>query len=89
MLAVALTRAASIPARILAGVVWQRDAFYYHFWYEAFVGEWVAMDPTLGQSPADARRIQLSGGALESDTALEFGEGILRTLNRLELVTRE
>ncbi|MBT3268157.1 transglutaminase domain-containing protein [Candidatus Poribacteria bacterium] len=87
MLAVALTRAAGIPARILAGVVWQRDAFYYHFWYEAFVGEWVAMDPTLGQSPADARRIQLSGGALESDTALEFGEGILRTLNRLELVT--
>ena len=89
MLAVALTRAAGIPARILAGVVWQRDAFYYHFWYEAFVGEWVAMDPTLGQGPADARRIQLSGGALESDTALEFGEGILRTLNRLELVTRE
>lgn len=87
MLAVALTRAAGIPARILAGVVWQRDAFYYHFWYEAYVGGWVAMDPTLGQSPADARRIQLSGGALESDTALEFGEGILRTLNRLELVT--
>ena len=45
--------------------------------------------PTLGQHPADARRIQLSGGALESDTALEFGEGILRTLNRLELVMSE
>lgn len=89
MLAVALTRAAGIPARILAGVVWQRDAFYYHFWYEAYAGEWVAMDPTLGQHPADARRIQLSGGALESDTALEFGEGILRTLNRLELVMPE
>jgi len=89
MLAVSLARAAGIPARILAGVVWQRDAFYYHFWYEAYVGEWVAMDPTLGQTPADARRIQLSGGALESDTALEFGEGILRTLNRLEIRTGE
>ena len=89
MLAVSLARAAGIPARILAGVVWQRDAFYYHFWYEAYVGEWIAMDPTLGQTPADARRIQLSGGALESDTALEFGEGILRTLNRLELRTTE
>jgi hypothetical protein len=87
MLAVSLARAAGIPARILAGVVWQRDAFYYHFWYEAYVGEWIALDPTLGQTPADARHIQLSGGALESDTALEFGEGILRTLNRLELRT--
>ena len=89
MLAVSLARAAGIPARILAGVVWQRDAFYYHFWYEAYVGEWVALDPTLGQTPADARHIQLSGGALESDTALEFGEGILRTLNRLELRTAD
>ncbi|MDA1190354.1 MAG: transglutaminase-like domain-containing protein, partial [Candidatus Poribacteria bacterium] len=85
MLAVALTRAVGIPARICAGVVWQKDAFYYHFWYEAFIGEWVAMDPTLGQFPADARRIQLTGERFESDTALEFGEGILKTLNRLEL----
>jgi hypothetical protein len=46
---------------------------------------WVAFDPTLGQTPADARRIQFSGGVLESSTVLELGEGILRTLNRLEI----
>ncbi|MDE0020849.1 MAG: transglutaminase-like domain-containing protein [Candidatus Poribacteria bacterium] len=85
MLAVALTRAAGIPARIVSGVVWMKDGFYYHFWHEAYVGEWIALDATLGQTPADARRIQLSRGELESDTALELTFGVLQTLNMLEL----
>jgi hypothetical protein len=89
MLAVALSRAAGIPARICSGLVWQKDAFYYHLWYEAFVGTWVAFDPTLDQAPADARRVQLSGGELESETTLELAEGILRTLNRLEMEVLE
>lgn len=85
MLAAALTRAAGIPARIASGVVWMKDGFYYHFWHEAYVGEWIALDATLGQTPADARRIQLSRGELESDTALELTFGVLQTLNILEL----
>ena len=85
MLAVALTRAAGIPARIVSGVVWLKDGFYYHFWHEAYVGEWIALDATLGQTPADARRIQLSDGDLESDSALELSFGVLKTLNILEL----
>ncbi|MBM3214699.1 hypothetical protein FJZ36_07275 [Candidatus Poribacteria bacterium] len=85
VLAVALTRALGIPARLCSGVVWQKDGFYYHFWHEAYVGAWIAFDPTLGQTPADARRIQLSGGGLESHTVLELAEGVLRTLNRLSL----
>jgi hypothetical protein len=43
------------------------------------------MDPTLGEYVADATHIQIGGGVLESDTALEYGEGVLRTLNRLSL----
>lgn len=86
VLAVALCRAAGIPARILSGLVWHGDGFYHHFWFEAFVGEWVAFDPTFGQAPADARRIQFNVGALESNTVLELGEGVLRTLNRLRIV---
>jgi hypothetical protein len=85
VLAVALCRAVGIPARILSGVVWHRDGFYHHFWFEAYVGRWVAFDPTFGQTPADARHIQFNGGTLESNTALELGEGILRTLNRLRI----
>ncbi|GIX06556.1 MAG: hypothetical protein KatS3mg115_0959 [Candidatus Poribacteria bacterium] len=85
MLAIALSRAAGIPARILAGIVWQNDGFYYHFWHEVWVGEWIALDATLGQAPADAAHIQLSPVQFESETALEFGEGIFRTLNRLSI----
>jgi transglutaminase-like putative cysteine protease len=85
VLFIALARAVGIPSRICAGLVYQRDAFYYHFWPEVYVGKWVSMEPTLGQIQADATHIQLAGGKLESESALEFGEGVLRTLNRLQI----
>ena len=85
VLMIALARAAGIPARVCAGIVFQGDAFYYHFWPEVYVGQWVAMEPTLGQIQADANHIQLAGSELESDSMLEFGEGVMRTLNQLEI----
>ena len=85
VLFIALARSVGIPARICAGIVFQRDAFYYHFWPEVYAGEWIAMEPTLGQIQADANHIQLAGSTLESDSMLEFGEGVLRTLNQLEI----
>ncbi|MBI1925663.1 transglutaminase domain-containing protein, partial [Candidatus Poribacteria bacterium] len=85
VLLIALARSVGIPARVCAGLVFQRDAFYYHFWPEVYVGKWVAMEPTLGQIQADATHIQLAGSQLESDTMLEFGEGVMRTLNQLEI----
>jgi len=85
VLFIALARAAGIPARICSGVVYSKDAFYYHFWPEVYVGTWVQMDPTLGQTIADATHIQLGGGKLESDNLMEFAEGVFRTLNQLEI----
>jgi hypothetical protein len=85
VLFIALARSAGIPARICAGIVFQRDAFYYHFWPEVYAGEWIAMEPTLGKLQADANHIQLAGSTLESDSMLEYGEGVLRTLNQLEI----
>jgi len=29
-------------------------AYYWHEWVEAYVGEWIQMDPTFGQDIADA-----------------------------------
>ena len=89
VLFIALARAAGIPARICSGVAYARDAFYYHFWPEVYVGSWVQMDPTLGQTIADATHIQLSGSTLESDTLMEFGEDVLRTINQLEIAIVE
>lgn len=64
----AIARAAHIPARIAIGLVWS-DAlkgFYYHAWPEVFVGRWTWMEPTLGQSVADATHIKLLNGNIES-----------------------
>ena len=89
VLMIALARSVGIPARVCAGLVFQGDAFYYHFWPEVYVGKWVAMEPTLGQIQADANHIQLAGSELESDSMLEFGEGVMRTLNQLEIEVLE
>ena len=89
VLMIAMARSVGIPARVCAGLVFQSDAFYYHFWPEVYVGEWVAMEPTLGQIQADANHIQLAGSELESNSMLEFGEGVMRTLNQLEIEVLE
>ena len=89
VLMIAMARSVGIPARVCAGLVFQRDAFYYHFWPEVYVGKWVAMEPTLGQIQADANHIQLAGSELESNSMLEFGEGVMRTLNQLEIEVLE
>ncbi|MBF0170150.1 MAG: transglutaminase domain-containing protein [Nitrospinae bacterium] len=62
----ALARAAGIPTRVTGGLVYstQADGFLYHAWPEVFVGEWVAMDPTLGESVADATHLKLFDGGL-------------------------
>ena len=89
VLFIALARAAGIPARICSGITFAKDAFYYHFWPEVYVGKWVQMDPTFGQTIADANHIQLGGSTVESDNLMEFAEGVFRTLNQLEITIVE
>ena len=85
VLFIALARAAGIPARICSGIVFAKDAFYYHFWPEVYVGKWGQMDPTLDQTIADANHIQLGGSILESDNLTEYAADVFRTLNQLEI----
>lgn len=61
-LLVALARAAGIPARTVAGLLYTGGRFYYHVWAELYVGDWVPADPLLGQFPAGAGRIPLVVG---------------------------
>ena len=89
VLFIALARSVGIPSRICSGIVFAKDAFYYHLWPEVYVGRWVQMDPTLGQLIADANHIQLGGSILESNTVIEFGKGVLQTLNQLEITIIE
>lgn len=59
----ALARAAGIPCRIAAGVMFLQDAFYYHAWNEVFIGgRWLSLDTTTNQLPADLSHIKFIEG---------------------------
>lgn len=61
---VALARAAGVPARVAAGLVYLDGKFYYHAWPEVLLRGWVAVDPTFDQMPADAGHIRFVVGSL-------------------------
>ncbi|MBW2120167.1 MAG: transglutaminase domain-containing protein [Deltaproteobacteria bacterium] len=65
VLLTALLRAAGIPARLCVGVVYSRGSFFYHAWTESYLGEWISMDATLNQMPADVTHIKLVQGGLD------------------------
>lgn len=73
---VAMARAAGIPARVAAGLVYVRGAFYYHAWPEVYLsdgtsrGLWLPVDPTLNQFPADATHVRLARGGLDKQAAI-------------------
>ncbi len=62
VLLAALLRAAGIPARVEAGVVYLRGRFYYHAWNIFYTDRWITADSLFGQIPADATHIRLVSG---------------------------
>jgi hypothetical protein len=79
---VALTRALGIPARVATGLLYADGKFYYHAWAEVWLGEWVAVDPTYGQFPADAAhlRFAVGGGAREAELVQLMGNLKIKVL---------
>ncbi len=75
----ALARASGIPTKLVLGLVYLDGKFYYHAWNEAFVGEWIAVDPTFGQLPADASHVKFLEGNLDKSSE------ILRLVGKIEL----
>jgi len=62
----ALSRAAGIPTKIAAGVVYHKKAFYYHAWNEVCLsGQWISLDTTTDQLPADLTHIKFVEGGLQ------------------------
>lgn len=57
---VAMARALGVPARPVAGLLRSGGRFYYHAWAEVYLGNWVAVDPTSDQLPADAAHVRLA-----------------------------
>ena len=74
-----LNRAAGLPARPVAGLVDLGGRFYYHAWPEVYLGDWIAVDPTLDQFPADAGHLRFVAGGLARQVEL------IRFIGRLKL----
>jgi transglutaminase-like putative cysteine protease len=67
---VALARAVGLPARIAAGLAFVDGKFFYHAWPEILLDDWVAVDPTFGQFPADAAHLRFVIGGVARQTEL-------------------
>ena len=67
---VALARGAGLPARTVAGLISLNGRFYYHAWAEVFLNDWVSVDPTFDQFPADASRLAIVTGGLARQVEL-------------------
>ncbi len=87
----ALARSLGIPTRMIAGLVYYGDRFYYHAWPEVWLvtsglprsadapsGAWVPLDPTLGQPVADLTHIGLAEAEADRLVALGRFVGRLR-----------
>lgn len=78
VLFVALARALGLPARTAVGLVYVNDAFFYHAWPEVWLGQWVAVDPTFGEAPADAAHLRFVVGGLAQQVEIVRLIGNLR-----------
>lgn len=67
----AFARAGGLPTRMVGGLVFRYGFFYYHVWPEVWFNEWVPVDPTLGQFPADVTHIRFVEGDI--DKIASFG----------------
>jgi hypothetical protein len=79
VLYVALARSLGLPTRTAVGLVYVNGAFFYHAWPEVWLDEWVAVDPTFGQYPADAAHIRFVVGGLAQQVE------IVRLIGRLNI----
>lgn len=67
----ALARAVGLPTRVVAGLVYVDGAFLYHAWNEVWLGrDWLSVDATFDQMPADVTHIKLVEGGPETHAAL-------------------
>ncbi|MCF6238481.1 MAG: transglutaminase-like domain-containing protein, partial [Candidatus Marinimicrobia bacterium] len=67
----ALSRAAGIPTKIHIGLVYLQGRFLFHAWpVVAIQGQWVDVDPSLNQYPADVTHIAFLEGDFDNLTNL-------------------
>lgn len=67
VLFVGLARAAGLPAKMSAGLIYvdnEDPGFYFHQWASVWLGEWIDVDPAFNQLPVDVTHIKFAEGDL-------------------------
>lgn len=84
LLAGTMARSVGIPSKMCVGLGYVGDAFYYHAWAKLWVGEWVEMDPTWGESTVDGTHIEVSEGGLDEMSMAKMSLATARVLGQLD-----
>lgn len=74
----AMARAAGIPTKTVLGLMYIDGKFVYHAWNEVYLDNWIAVDSTFGQFPADATHIKLIEGNLAKSAEISKVVGKLK-----------
>ena len=85
-LAIALTRALSIPARMVVGYLETLAPMDLHAWFEAYVGgRWYTFDPT--QTSLEGGRVAIAYGRDAADVAIftQFGDPVPLMLMQVDV----
>ena len=89
VLLAAMCRAAGVPSRVVAGLVYYRRNFVGHMWTEVYTGKWVPLDATIGKGKVEADHIALSVSALDNTAVNEMFVGLLPFLGNMEIEVLE
>ena len=89
VLLAAMCRAAGIPSRVVAGLVYYRKSFVGHMWTEVYTGKWVPLDATIGKGKVEADHIALSVSALDNTSISEIFIGLLPFLGNMKIEVLE
>ncbi len=83
VLFVALARAAGLPAREVAGIVYapEMGGFGYHAWAEVWVGRWLSVDPSWGQIAVDVTHLAFARGGIAEQVRIISLIGQLKILD--------
>lgn len=92
VLLAALLRAAGLPTRVVAGLVYQQGAFLGHMWTEIYLDGWIPLDATRARGEVGPDHIALAVSSLAStslgdvvlDMALMLGNVQIEGLEAVE-----
>lgn len=85
VLLAAICRAAGIPSRVIAGLVFHNGAFVGHMWTEVYVGTWAPIDATRRDPLAGVGHIGLVSSSLESASMSDLFLSIAQVLGNLTI----